>query len=181
MPPAVRLKQSVQNNKNLHHRNSASLGSTNLQEELLKLINPDYLSDSESMGAEIREKNELLLGPPLGKSNNAFPTYQVEETKGSTSINTRQPPPTYPGDPPQLPPIGSHSGIYDCLPISYQTIGAAEFTSRKNVFTRPGDNFNANEGEVSKETSKPGATQENLILSSARKPQTSKFVSITLW
>ncbi|XP_066958154.1 signal-induced proliferation-associated 1-like protein 1 isoform X4 [Macrobrachium rosenbergii] len=43
----ARLRQAATPRKN-SHRNSANLGSSSLQEELFRLINPDYISDVES-------------------------------------------------------------------------------------------------------------------------------------
>ncbi|XP_068246045.1 signal-induced proliferation-associated 1-like protein 1 isoform X1 [Palaemon carinicauda] len=43
----ARLRQAATPRKS-SHRNSANLGSSSLQEELFKLINPDYISDVES-------------------------------------------------------------------------------------------------------------------------------------
>ncbi|RXG68571.1 Signal-induced proliferation-associated 1-like protein 1 [Armadillidium vulgare] len=163
MPPpnqTVRLKPSVQNSKTAHQRNSATLGSSNLQEELLKLINPDYLSDSESMGAEIREQKE---SNNINKIN-SFPTYEVEESIGRNGKssrpalqNTRT---TYSNE---NETSSTNAGIYDCLTVPYQSIGEAEFTNRKKVFSRTGEESGSSLDHINMSSKKP-QTSEGLLL-----------------
>lgn len=51
----ARLRHAATPRKN--NRNSANLGSSSLQEELFRLINPDYISDSECIGSNLGNLN----------------------------------------------------------------------------------------------------------------------------
>ncbi|XP_037803749.1 signal-induced proliferation-associated 1-like protein 2 isoform X6 [Penaeus monodon] len=70
----ARLRQAATPRKS-SQRNSANLGSSSLQEELFRLINPDYISDTESLasreGAERPRAFSVSLGTASTTGHNA--------------------------------------------------------------------------------------------------------------
>ncbi|CAL4184465.1 unnamed protein product, partial [Meganyctiphanes norvegica] len=78
----ARLRHAATPRKN--NRNSANLGSSSLQEELFRLINPDYISDSECIGSNLGNQNHS------GERPRAYTVSHVGGTgsQGSRSNNS---------------------------------------------------------------------------------------------
>nr|XP_053630387.1 signal-induced proliferation-associated 1-like protein 1 [Cherax quadricarinatus] len=77
----ARLRQAATPRKN-SQRNSANLGSSSLQEELFRLINPDYISDIESIAP--RENTERPRAYSLGISAGIVPVSQGTRSNNSS-------------------------------------------------------------------------------------------------
>ncbi|XP_076038061.1 uncharacterized protein LOC143023421 [Oratosquilla oratoria] len=139
------------------NRNSANLGSSNLQEELFRLINPDYMSDTESMVSN-RENTErprshtVSLGSGSGSggshgmqsSNSSLDRASIKSGSGvsnssqsGTILAVSGPPPAQP--PPQSiaqshpqDPLQSLSGL-NHRPFPVNSTSNSQNTSPQNV------------------------------------------------
>lgn len=90
----TRLRPGVTPRSN---RNSANLSSSTLQEDLMKLINPDYMEDNENY-AEVRNRqencntdrvrsNENCITDRRGSNDNCFIDNRVQKDNGITDRN----------------------------------------------------------------------------------------------
>ncbi|XP_071523882.1 uncharacterized protein [Panulirus ornatus] len=77
----ARLRQAATPRKG-SQRNSANLGSSSLQEELFRLINPDYISDTESQAS--RDSLERPRAYSLGISGGSGPLSQGSKSNSSS-------------------------------------------------------------------------------------------------
>nr|XP_045598357.1 signal-induced proliferation-associated 1-like protein 1 isoform X1 [Procambarus clarkii]XP_045598358.1 signal-induced proliferation-associated 1-like protein 1 isoform X1 [Procambarus clarkii]XP_045598359.1 signal-induced proliferation-associated 1-like protein 1 isoform X1 [Procambarus clarkii] len=77
----ARLRQAATPRKN-SQRNSANLVSSSLQEELFRLINPDYISDTESLASQ--ENTERPRAYSLGISAGIAPISQGSQSNNSS-------------------------------------------------------------------------------------------------
>ncbi|KAK7086178.1 Signal-induced proliferation-associated 1-like protein 2 [Halocaridina rubra] len=82
----ARLRQAPTPRKN-PHRNSANLGSSSLQEELFRLINPDYMSDSESTSCKETSDRPRAYSVSLGNPGSAASTSPGNHGGANSSLD----------------------------------------------------------------------------------------------
>ncbi|XP_063602240.1 signal-induced proliferation-associated 1-like protein 2 isoform X5 [Penaeus indicus] len=79
----ARLRQAATPRKS-SQRNSANLGSSSLQEELFRLINPDYISDTESLASREGAERPRAFSVSLGTASNAGHNAQGSRSNNSS-------------------------------------------------------------------------------------------------
>lgn len=82
----ARLRQAATPRKN-SQRNSANLGSSSLQEELFRLINPDYISDTESTVSKENTDRPRAYSVNLGVPSNIGPAAQGSLGNNNSSLD----------------------------------------------------------------------------------------------
>ncbi|XP_047482003.1 signal-induced proliferation-associated 1-like protein 2 isoform X5 [Penaeus chinensis] len=79
----ARLRQAATPRKS-SQRNSANLGSSSLQEELFRLINPDYISDTESLASKEGAERPRAFSVSLGTASTAGHNAQGNRSNNSS-------------------------------------------------------------------------------------------------
>lgn len=79
----ARLRQAATPRKS-SQRNSANLGSSSLQEELFRLINPDYISDTESLASREGAERPRAFSVSLGTASTAGHNAQGSRSNNSS-------------------------------------------------------------------------------------------------
>lgn len=88
----ARLRQAAGPRK-ASQRNSANLGSSNLQEELFRLINPDFISDSDSLNSERPRAYSMGMGAQQVSQGNRSNNSSLERAKAGGGAADRPIPP----------------------------------------------------------------------------------------